>query len=368
MKHSFRTLGLLLAFVVFSSSVLSAQDDDFKINIFGNIVTNFYGFTKNNEPYLQNGNLKSTFLLQQANLYFSGNVASDWKYFVEFTFQAESGPVNQIMFHAHQAWMEYRPSDEFGLRIGRTLCPFGFFNGVHSRPALYWMVFRPIPYEETGLTSDEVGGLRSEFNNGIMVSGAIPIASGIKLDYTGYIGNTENVNGLQYDLSSTKKLGGRIAIRNEYITVGVSPVFNNIVEVDAQAQQNTTLIAVDGTFKLGNFTLIGEFVNAARSFAALPGSTGFNPRNYTENTDRFFFTSLGYDVNERWLVFAGMESFSTNNPASSYINKAQTSIDAGVNFRPSDRILLKAELSHHLFNTETRPTYQSLGMSAVVSF
>ncbi len=368
MKYSFRSFGLLVAFLIFSVSDVLAQDDEFKLNIFGNIATNFYGFTKNNAPYLSNGNLKATFLLQQANLYFSGNVASDWKYFVEFTFQAESGPANQIMFHAHQAWVEYRPSDEFGLRIGRTLCPFGFFNAVHSRPALYWMVFRPMPYEETGLTSDEIEGMRSEFSNGLMVSGALPLTSGVKLDYGAYVGNTENVNGFQYDLSSTKKFGGRLAVRSEYITVGISPVFNNIVAVDNQAQRNSTLIAVDGTFKLGNFTLIGEYVNAARSFSALAGSTGFNARNYTEHTDNFFFASLGYDVNERWLVFAGIESFSTNNPSSSYVNKAQTSVDAGVNFRPSDRILLKAEISHHLFNTATRPTYQSLGMSAVVSF
>lgn len=368
MKHRFRILWVCCTLVLCMAQSALAQDDEFKLNIFGNVTSNFYAFTKNNEPYLQNGNLKSTFLLQQANLYLSGNVSSDWKYFVEFTFQAESGPSNQIMFHAHQAWVEYRPSDEFGLRIGRALCPFGLFNALHSRPALYWMVFRPLPYEETGLTSDEVDGMRSEFNNGIMVSGALPIASGVKLDYNVYTGNTENVNGLQYDLSTTKKFGGRVAIRTENITIGISPAFNNISAVDDVAQRNSFLLAFDATIKFGNFTLISEYVNASRKFSALPGTTGYNPRNYIENTDQFMFASLGYELNEKWLVFTGFESFWTNNPTSSYLNKAQTSVDVGVNFRATDRVLLKAEISHHLFNTATRPTYQSLGMSAVVSF
>lgn len=347
---------------------MCAQDDEFKVNIFGNVVSNFYAFTKNNEPYLQNGNLKSTFLLQQANLYLSGNVASDWKYFIEFTFQAESGPSTQAMFHAHQAWVEYRPSDEFGLRIGRALCQFGLFNAIHSRPALYWMVFRPLPYEETHLTSDEVEGMRSEFNNGLMVSGVLPVSSGVKIDYNAYVGNTENVNGLQYDLSSTKKFGARVAVRTENITLGISPAFNNISAVDDVAQRNSFLLALDATVKLGNFTLISEYVSAARTYSALPGTTGYNSRNYVNNTDQFIFTSLGYELNEKWLVFGGFESFWTNNPASAYVNKAQTSLDLGANFRASERILLKADISHHLFTTTARPTYQSLALSAVVSF
>jgi hypothetical protein len=206
-------------------------------------------YGNNNDPAVGSGGVSNTFNIQ-FNLFLSGNIGSEWKYLAELwvqnDFQFQQG-INSLSDYSqpllHQLWIEWRPSDAFGLRFGQILLPFASFNNIHSRPNLYWFIDRPLPYEEPA-TVDGIGMLRAEFGN-FSASGTLRFEGGLKFDYAAFIGNTDRriLNGL--DLSGVKTLGTRIAVRTDNITLGVSAATNLIQDIDSVAQANYTLLAGD---------------------------------------------------------------------------------------------------------------------------
>lgn len=349
------------------STHLRAQEDEFKVNIYGAVASNFYVFTNNREPALGNGQVSNTFALLQGSLFFSGNIGNDWKYLIELYMQNDFiAQLNVGQALLHQAWIEYRPSSEFGVRFGRMLTPYAGFNNIHSRPALYWFVQRPFPYEEPTLT-DGIDGVRSEFSS-LMLSGALKIGDGAKFDYAAYAGNTERIGLNGFDFSAAKTIGARVGVRTDNITFGVSPVINVIADVDDVAQENVTLLAGDIQANFGNFKLIGEYIYSLKNFEAKPNTTGFQARNYENHTANFFYASAGYDISEQWLVYVAYNFFNDTESGSIYRTQPLTRMSAGVNFRPIEKIILKAEVNHHPYTTAQRPSYQSLGVSLVATF
>jgi hypothetical protein len=239
MKKHISLFCLLTAFLLVSTSVLRAQEEADKVNIYGIATADYRIFGANKDAAIGNGAVSNTFNVQ-FNLFVAGSIGSEWKYLAElyiqndFRFQqginSRSDYTQPLL---HQLWIEWRPSDAFGLRFGQILLPFASFNNIHSRPNLYWFIERPFPYEEPAST-DGIGEVRAEFGN-LSASGVLRLGDGLKLDYVGYIGNTDRriLNGL--DLSGTKTFGTRIALRTDNITLGLSAATNLIGDKDSRS-------------------------------------------------------------------------------------------------------------------------------------
>jgi hypothetical protein len=298
-------------------SHLSAQEETDKVNVYGIATADYRIFGNNNDPAIGSGAVSNTFNIQ-FNLFLAGNIGSEWKYLAELwvqnDFRFQQG-INSTSDYSqpllHQLWVEWRPSDAFGLRFGQILLPFASFNNIHSRPNLYWFIERPFPYEEPS-TVDGIGEVRAEFGN-LSASGVLRLGDGLKLDYVGYVGNTDRriLNG--FDLSGTKTFGTRLALRTDNITLGLSAATNVISDRDSVAQTNLTLLAGDIKGEFGDLTLIGEFIQAFENVEAIPRTTGFNIRNYQSGVvNQFAYASLGYNFDERWLAFAGFDFYRTN--------------------------------------------------------
>jgi hypothetical protein len=373
MKSYFRIVCFFFVFFFAGLNILTAQEESDKVNVYGIATADYRLYGNNNDPAVGNGAVSNTFNIQ-FNLFLSGNIGSEWKYLAELwvqnDFRFQQG-INSLIDYSqpllHQLWIEWRPSDAFGLRFGQILLPFASFNNIHSRPNLYWFIDRPMPYEEPA-TVDGIGPLRAEFGN-LSASGTLRLGDGLKLDYAGYVGNTDRriLNGL--DLSSAKTLGTRIAIRTENITLGASAATNLIEELDSVAQANYTLLAGDVKAEFGNFTLIGEFIQSLENIEALPRTTGFNPRNYQSGINyQFAYASLGYNFDEKWLGFAGFDYYRTNLTGARFQANPATRITAGLNFRPADKVLLKAQGIYNLASGAENPAYFSGAVGCVVSF
>lgn len=368
---SMKFYALLMVFgVCVCTSGALAQEDEFKLNIFGYTAVKFAAYTPNNEPLLNGqGKVRNTFSNFQTGVFLSGSVASDWKYLVElqiqndFTFQQLVG-----QNFLHQAWIEWRPSDAFGLRMGTSLAPFGYFNVIHSRPSLYWIIERPVVYQEEEL----VGGIelvRSEFAN-LMASGVLRLGDDAKLDYAVHVGNTDRRGHFSFDLSAAKQLGSRIALRTEAITFGISGAANVIEAVDSVAQSNKSIVAGDLQVRLGNLSLLSEVILVGKTFEAVPESSGFRRANYeADHTHLSAFALVGYDITEQWLAFVGFDYFNDQESGSRFKASAPFSrARVGVNFKPHPQVLIKGEVNAYLHNTAALQPYQSLNLSTVLSF
>ncbi|TAE29263.1 MAG: hypothetical protein EAZ92_06665 [Candidatus Kapaibacterium sp.] len=360
-------------FVCLGTRQVLAQEETDKINIYGIATADYRVFGANKDAAIGSGAVSNTFNAQ-FNLFVSGNIGSEWKYLAElyiqndFRFQQginSSSDYTQPLMH--QLWIEWRPTDAFGLRFGQILLPFASFNNIHSRPNLYWFIERPFPYEEPA-TTDGIGEVRAEFGN-LSASGVVRLGDGLKLDYVGYVGNTDRriLNG--FDLSATKTFGTRIALRTDNITLGLSAATNLIGNKDSVAQTNLTLLAGDIKGEFGNLNLIGEFIQAFENFEAIPGKTGFNIRNYQSGVvNQFAYLSLGYNFSEQWLAFAGFDFYRTNERGARFENNAALRATGGLNFRPADKVIVKAQGSYHLAAGAENPAYLSAALGCVVSF
>lgn len=357
----------------FCTQKLFAQDETDKVNIYGIATADYRVFGANRDPAVGSGAVSNTFNIQ-FNLFVAGSIGSEWKYLAEMWIQNDFGfqqGINSTSDYSqpflHQLWIEWRPSDAFGLRFGQILLPFASFNNIHSRPNLYWFIERPFAYEEPA-TVDGIGAVRAEFGN-LSASGVLRLGDGLKLDYVGYIGNTDRriLNGL--DLSSTKTFGTRVALRTENITLGLSAATNLIGDRDSVAQTNLTLLAGDIKGEFGNLNLIGEFIQAFENFEAIPRTTGFNSRNYQSGVvNQFAYLSVGYNFSEQWLAFAGFDFYRTNQIGGRFENNPALRLAGGLNFRPADKVIVKAQANYHLASGTENPAYLSAALGCVVSF
>jgi hypothetical protein len=347
---------------------LIAQDDEYRVNLYGFTSTVFSAYTPHNEPVLGNGVVSNYLAVAQTDIFLSADLGSQFRFLIDLQVLNDFGAQLTINPFLHQAWGEWRPSDAFGIRAGRILTPFAYFNSVHSRPALYWFIERPFAYQEPTFTED-MAVLRPEFAQ-VSVSGTARLTDDIKLDYAGYVGNTDVQVGSGLDLNSRKLLGARVALRTDNVTVGFSPVMNKVTPEDSVSQNVNTIFALDLQANLAGFTLIGEYIALSERFERIPGAPVTAPVRDGTFSKAAWFASLAYNFTDAWLGFVGYEYFH-NTDSDSRFNpgKAATRFHAGLNFRPSERVLLKAEATQ--FNVASTPNFKnflSLNLAAVFSF
>lgn len=355
-----------LAFVILSFSVRA--QDEFKPNIYGFTSAKFAHYSENREPAIGNGNINNTFSMFQSNIFLSGNVSDDWKYLLELMIQNNlTEQQNDGQNLLHQAWLEWKPADEYSIRAGRMLAPFGYFNMIHSRPNLYWFIERPFAYEEPAL-SDGVSGVRLEFAN-LAVLGKLNLLESVNMEYAVYAGNTGNTIQYDWDLNSRKTVGGRLGFIHDNFNLGFS-VGNNVIEPtdDELIQTNANMIAVDLNFNYLGFNLIGEYINSSIQNEERDNATS---NNFTKKGDEMHHTSmfvtLGYNISDDFLVYGAYDSFQ-NHEGGQFSDTPLTRIRGGLNFKPNNNVIIKTEFNNYPYKENNRLAYNSINFGAVLTF
>ncbi len=285
-----------------------AQSDAGALRIFG-YFQNEFTYEKNNS-----GNEELTsFNLQQLNVFMQKDFSEKWSSHVNFelinTFSTfrEWGDLN-----LEEAWVRYRASHTFNLKLGLHIPEFNHLNAIKNKTPLLPYVVRPFVYETSF----------NEFFNleKFLPERAFMQASGFlqfgeaKLDYAFSLGNSPNISNKTSALTaanraqtgtdtSTTFLGvGRIGVRYRNLEAGVSASHDrvnffeglrNLVPATRYSEIPRIRVGADLAYRSGGLVIEGETLNVRfdEEFADVNTSSDFD------------YLSVGYRMSEKLFVY-----------------------------------------------------------------
>lgn len=302
---------ITLALLLLLGAQAAGQDEKKDLRVFGYFQAAF-GHQK--DVTLQR-EIKS-FTLQQLNLFLQKNVVENWSAFVNFEMvNSYSSRRGWGAFSLEEAWINYRRSDQFKLKLGLLTPTFNNLNEIKNRTPLLPYIVRPVVYESS--FSEIVG--TDEFapqHAFAQAHGFIPMRAA-KWDYALYLGNSPNINidarrGVTgIDTTRTFLLGGRLGVRHGFFKAGFSATHDNFdaqilrdsllaryPELDLSAKRFRSLprrrIGADLSFVGEKWFVEAEYIHASYDFGVAQ----------VDFDKRFFYATLGYHLSERLLIYA----------------------------------------------------------------
>jgi hypothetical protein len=289
------------------SSVL-AQSSDKPLKIFGYFQNEFeyQKGTADIEDFDQN-----TFVLQQLNLFFQKDFSEEWTAFVNFEIlnsfssQRRWGGLN-----LEEAWIKYRSSRQFNLKLGLQIPIFNNFNEIKNRTPLIPYIIRPLVYETAFRENIQVDEYAPQ-SAYAQAYGFIP-SHEWKFDYAFYAGNTANISReidadrSGTDTTSSVLVGGRIGLRYKELKVGISgtrdiinyfsgfydTLFTNVSQ-NKFKEVPRFRFGVDFSYNYENFSFEGEYIQVNYNFEV----SNFKFDRY------FYYATLGYYISDPLFAF-----------------------------------------------------------------
>ena len=307
-----RLAWLISAIIIIYSS--SARGDDSPLKIFGYFQTEL---RQDNDS----GHHSNSFLLQQLNLFLQKELAEDWTSFVNFEIvNSYSSFRDWGSFNLEEAWVSYRASEQFKIKVGLQIPEFNNLNIIKNRTPLLPYIFRPIVYETS---FGEFVGLDffTPTRAYAQIYGSIP-SKGLKIDYAAYLGNNSNIrtsqqvrtavrnNGLQSGVDTTNgfMVGTRLGIRYQGVKAGFSTTreysnafvgVENFLNAPASRYTYIPLVRLGGdlSFNWKDFAFEGEYINTRFTREIAPG---------LKVEAEFLYATLGYYVNEYLFLYGSL--------------------------------------------------------------
>jgi len=230
-----------LMFVFIWSSSIFGQSGETPIRLFGYFQNSFQYWpemdvTTTHPQFSSPEGLAAytSFTMQQLNLFLSKNLSQHWRAFVNFEFLNNFSTSRQWgAINLEEAWVRYKASDEFNLKIGLLIPAFNNLNEIKNRTPILPYIIRPLVYETSF----------NEFFSGVeegtparafaQISGAIPTGA-TKIDYALYVGNSPNINSDRserqtgIDTTTSFLVGSRVGVRFKDLKLGLSVTHENI--------------------------------------------------------------------------------------------------------------------------------------------
>ena len=293
-------LYILIFLAISWPSVQYAQDEK-PIRIFGYFQNQFKQEGDPNSDRNQN-----SFLLQQLNLFFQKGIAKRWSAFVNFELINSYSSARQWgSFRVEEAWVKYRASKKFQLKMGLLIPTFNHLNAIKNRTPLLPYVTRPLVYEASldFIPLDEFIPSRAF----VQAYGVIP-GETVKFDYAAYLGNSPNIStqtdGGQsgVDTTSTFLIGGRAGVRVfNNIKAGISLTHDkdNVFDrrfpnapFDLEGLRRLRLGA-DLSFQVQNFFFEGEYIDVE-----------YDERtNLIELDKKFYYGTIGWRPIDALVIY-----------------------------------------------------------------
>jgi len=357
--------------------ILLAQGDEYPINIFGYFQNSFQHWpqseaTTTHPQYLNptEQSARNFFNLQQLNLFLSKDISQHWRAFVNFeVLNTFSSQRQWGSFNLEEAWVRYKASDQFSLKLGLLIPVFNNLNEIKNRTPLLPYIIRPLIYETSFsefFSAVEEGAPARAF---AQVSGIIPSGKA-KLDYAFYVGNSPNINNEREiaqtgaDTTDTFLIGGRIGLRLKNFKIGFSATHENVnlhfVEIGIARydfiynEVSRIRLGSDLSFHLGDFSFAGEWIAANYgdiSEIRIDGEISKDSRGETSFDGKFYYGTLGYLIKERvfpyasyWYISHDFTYIAAELPLFTAVGI--TTIDGptvGLSFKLNDRITFKGQ-------------------------
>jgi hypothetical protein len=282
-----------------------------------------------------------------------------------------------------RSYMEWKPKDWFGVRVGKFLTPFGIWNEDHGSPVLIgigypqFMSYNIIPIQQLGVEA----------------FGTIPITDDFHAEYALTVANSDGPNPDYKDLTDMKALGARLKLvynhddftfrlggyayysqymdSTESITVHLTPkltldnsynpAFGSATTVNESYDE--TLITGDAEMRWKKLRVLGEYahqtiiytspetIGAAESLLKAPlNVTLYDPSHYGFGG----YVMAAYEIPIHGAIemsvtpYAGFD-FVT--PSTSETVRSNHQYRAGINVKPSPYVTLKFEAARWISNT-----------------
>jgi hypothetical protein len=373
-------------------------DDGYKLDIYGFADVTYTQTVKKtfSAPY-------NSFALGRLNLYIASELGDNWRTLAEVRFTylphgatafTETGstrtdttvgdytdiyrPIRWGGVVLERAWIEYSADPLLNIRAGHWLTPYGIWNVDHGSPVIIG-VRRPYIVGE---------GLFPTSQTGLEFHGSHHVGS-TRLGYHLTVSNGRGPLDTYQDLDYNKALGGRLYGAHEAswgnLTLGAS-IFRGrytdlteafVVAADGSlgverpitSEYKELSLAADLKFESKGFLLQSEGVvnDVAYKDANRPVALAFDggPPGFAADVRRYGgYAFAGYRFDFLGTMpNAGFEFFKA--PGAGLPDSQ--AVWAGLNLRPSPRVVLKAQYTY-AWEPDAYPLYNSLSLQAAWSF
>lgn len=351
----YRTM-IFAAVLICCISSLFAQRSAGPIKVYGYFQTNVeYNIRENDEN-------QTSFNLQQLNVFFQKNLAPNWSAFINLeVLNSFSSARNWGALNLEEAWVKYRSSNKFNLKLGLQIPIFNNLNEIKNRTPLLPYIIRPIVYE-TSFT--DLLGLEEYLPNRAFIQayGFLP-AGKVKFDYAAYIGNSPNINDDRQrgqtgvDTTGTFLFGGRAGIRYKDIKVGFSFSYDRIRALRLPFVFDNQLfrdIPESPRLRYGfDFSYVGKkfFIETESIVVRYDIDFSNRPQDAQLEFERTFgYTTIGYRFTESLMVyFNGMTIWEKTAPL---FENSVSAPNIGAAYNLNDRLVLKTQFFYGSTNIE----------------
>jgi len=378
--------------------------DQFKLNLYGFAdfsYSNTYGTFAFQPPH-------STFAVGRLNLYAGAELGDNWRSLFEVRFMylpdgttpAGSGStgrtdttVNDYTEHIRpvkwggisiqRAWLEHSFHPAFTVRVGSWLTPYGIWNVDHGSPTIIG-VYRPYIIGEA---------LFPERQTGIETYGTFNFGPS-QLGYHLTLSNGRGPIDEFQDLDGNKAVGARLFFKHDAgigtLTVGasgyrgrytdsqdgfaVTPTGFKVTHTETARYEEMSL-AVDAKWEMGGLLVQSEAIlnDTAYDNKLRPTVAAYDggPPGYMPDHRRYgMYGLVGYRTTFVGVMpyvqaeYFNQGAFANTEPVSAVL--------AGLNVRPTARVVLKAQYTHVMFTVVTpgqnAGTLENIDLQAAWSF
>ena len=332
-------------------------------------------------PAITDGSFRNNnFTAQQVNLFFSKNFEDNYTFFLNFAaIGSYETRFNSGEFGVQEAWVNYRKSDAFQVKVGQMLPVFNNLNEIQNRLALFPYALRPFIYEGfyNFLFQPEDYIPQRAF---LQIQGNIPFGN-YQFDYSVHMGNaepsynskTEPGQGFGGDEESSTlyrgeevsrfhSFGARVGLRNrnESLKFGISGTYDrdNRISVTTESLSRFPVqvipalgnvkryrVGADFSFYLDRVSFESELI------MVFHGPPENEIPGVTVNLNKMFaYASTTYNFTPKLYAFT-LVSFIKNN-SYNYIlpdspeSKGLLHPEIGMGYRINDVMVIKQQYSH----------------------
>lgn len=292
------------------------------------------------------------------------------------------GPYSQLSYRQdgiliERAYLEWKPTDWFGVRAGRFLTPFGIWNEDHGSPVLIgidypqFMNFNLVPLQQLGLEA----------------FGSVGLTDDLRAEYALTFANSNGPSDEYKDLTAMKALGARLkfvythndfylrlggyAYYNNYvnssdgIAINLTPALtvaptNGVQDVTTTSQSfNEMIVTGDLDIRIGRLRLLAEFARQSVIYKVPPQESLIEqliqgvPVNVTTYEASHYgyggYVMGAYEIPFRTKVldFSVMPyvGYDLVVPSTAIVAEQTKQVRGGLNVKPSPYVTLKVEAS-----------------------
>jgi len=343
----------LMLSLLFVTANISAQDSE--LNIFGYsdlLLKNDFNQEVNggdvDEPI--------TFSLLKSVIIISSEFSENWDYTIQLEFSRDFSLGHDVggEFSLFQSFFKYNHSRKLTILGGKFLTPFGKFNAIHDASPTFVTVGAPGFFDDLFKDEFHFESIPETANLGIE-------GRTNTFEYSGFVGNGEGSNGLNFDANDFKMFGGRMGVlTGKSLNFGFSfyrdkkmhaeeeeaehgaEEEEEVVEVEeeeheAEGPVDVLAYGADVRFDLGDLNIRAEAV-----LSSVTESIGEHDENRNE---RFAFISFAYHLAPKITPYVQYELYDNLGGELNF-----TQLSFGITFKPVFQVSIKGEVRQRRFD------------------